>query len=213
MAAGKPFSGSVGHSMRAAMRPSSVTAPTAILVPPMSTAPIKMVSSGLWLVPRQRVRFNIRHTLHGLDDAFLIAEAGRLHAAERGPFQAIAGRFVHVDGAGFEFGNDALNRGPVITHNGTGEAVFGVVRDLDRLIERAEADDGGNRTERFTGDDRVIIADIIENGGSVNSAISLMTSDEFGAAFQGQIDAAVHFDGGFFGDHRAYVGGGIVGIA
>src|SRR3546814_14752792 len=49
--------------------------------------------------PRQRKRLHVGVALHRLDDAFLVAEAGVLDAAEGRHLDAVAGHFPDVHGA------------------------------------------------------------------------------------------------------------------
>src|SRR5262249_28175784 len=64
-------------------------------------------SKFLTSTPRQRVRLDVRKTLHRLEHAFLVAEAGILDAAEGRHLDAVAGNLPDIDRADLQLVDEA----------------------------------------------------------------------------------------------------------
>ncbi len=143
------------------------------------------------------------------------ADAGHFEAAEGGGGveDVVA---VDPDGAGFEFGGDAVGLGDVFGPDGGGEAVHVFVAAGDDFVNVFEFDDGEDGAEDFFLGDFMVVLDVREDGRFDEVAFvadAVAAGDELGAGILAALDVAHDFVELFLTDLRALGGGSVEGIA
>src|SRR5436190_16966110 len=147
--------------MRRRFSPNTRSMPVRTMCVPQTRSAIaarRLRRASIWAAassgPGQRVGLQVGEALDRFLDAFLVAEARVLDAAERRQLEPVARHLAHVDSADVELGNEAGDVVEPVGAHRRRQAVGGAVRDPNRFVDIAEGHDRRDRAEGFLAQER-----------------------------------------------------------